>query len=437
MPQGRDGRRGTAPLARAESLLPGDKDVLEGLRRVERLCAGQPINKEGPTGKTRQDDTGGDMLQEDGKEGSPLRGRPGKTKVPTFPAGTIRGFFAAGYSRGTVPGKGRGASENEEERTVKPLSPMEKHGASRDGGERRKMAGEQGDRNAKSPPDILRTLLRRDKRSGIVQPVSLPATGPGDGTPLETGSGKQKVRDRYWLKKGFCFASIVESELFDLLYVVTEPTVSQRERVLLEEVHDYLRDVLIYDTVSGKDEMKVTFEDVKKAISFYVPDLPDDRISVIHYYLERNLQGYGAIDPLMHDEFIEDISCNGYTSPVFVYHTEYGSIPTSITFSAQELNRYVLKLSQKADKQVSISSPLLDAPLPDGSRAQITYIDVISSKGSSFTIRRFKSDPMTPVNLVRYGTYDPEVLAYIWLAVENRKSMIIVGGDGKRGRPRR
>jgi len=92
------------------------------------------------------------------------------------------------------------------------------------------------------------------------------------------------------------------------------------------------------------------------------------------------------------------------------------------------LNRYVLKLSQKADKQVSISSPLLDAPLPDGSRAQITYIDVISSKGSSFTIRRFKSDPMTPVNLVRYGTYDPEVLAYIWLAVENRKSMIIVGG---------
>ena len=246
--------------------------------------------------------------------------------------------------------------------------------------------------------------------------------------PTGTMSGEGKIRDRYWLRPGFCSASIIENELFDLLYTVIEPQVSMRERILLEEVHDYLRDVLIYDTITRKDDTRLSFDDVRRGISRFMPGLPDDRASVIYYYLERNLQGYGPIDPLMHDRFIEDISCNGYTSPVFIYHAEYGSIPTSIRFTAQELNRYVLKLSQKADRQVSISSPLLDAPLPDGSRAQITYTDVISSKGSSFTIRRFKSDPMTPVDLIRYGTYDPEILAYIWLAVENRKSMIIVGG---------
>lgn len=246
--------------------------------------------------------------------------------------------------------------------------------------------------------------------------------------PTGTMSGEGKIRDRYWLRPGFCSASIIENELFDLLYTVTEPQVSMRERILLEEVHDYLRDVLIYDTITRKDDTHLSFDDVRRGISRFMPGLPDDRASVIYYYLERNLQGYGPIDPLMHDRFIEDISCNGYTSPVFIYHAEYGSIPTSIRFTAQELNRYVLKLSQKADRQVSISSPLLDAPLPDGSRAQITYTDVISSKGSTFTIRRFKSDPMTPVDLIRYRTYDPEILAYIWLAVENRKSMIIVGG---------
>ncbi len=97
-------------------------------------------------------------------------------------------------------------------------------------------------------------------------------------------------------------------------------------------------------------------------------------------------------------------------------------------FSSGELNRYILKLSQKADKQISIASPLLDAPLPDGSRVQMTYTDVVSSKGSSFTIRRFKKDPMTPIDLIRYGTYSPEILAFIWLAVEHRKSMLVVGG---------
>ncbi|MDH7491835.1 MAG: type II/IV secretion system ATPase subunit [Methanolinea sp.] len=280
----------------------------------------------------------------------------------------------------------------------------------------------------KSPGNILGSLFRKDRDGKDTVAVPLPVTVPETDISNGTGTGKQKVKDRYWLKKGFCYASIIENDLFDTSYIVTEPPVTQRERILLEEVHDYLRDVLIYEKVTAKEEMKISLADVRKAVSFFDPGLSDDRVSVIHYYLERNLQGYGPIDPLMHDQYIEDISCNGYTSPVFVYHTNYGSIPTNITFTAQELNRYVLKLSQKADKQVSISSPLLDAPLPDGSRAQITYTDVISSKGSSFTIRRFKSDPMTPVNLIRYGTYDPEILAYIWLAVENRKSMIIVGG---------
>jgi flagellar protein FlaI len=241
-------------------------------------------------------------------------------------------------------------------------------------------------------------------------------------------SKEEKLVERYWLKKGFSYALIVESELFDLFYRIVEPQVSFQERVILEEVHNYLRDVVIFDSLKKKDEVQLTFPEVRKAVHRFSPGMPDERVSVLFYYLERNLQGYGPIDPLMHDQFIEDISCNGADSPVYIYHNEFGSMPTSLHFTAEEINRYVLKLSQKADKQVSIASPLLDAPLPDGSRAQITYTDVVSSKGSSFTIRRFKTDPMTPVDLIRYGTYNPEILAYIWLAVENRKSMIVVGG---------
>lgn len=238
----------------------------------------------------------------------------------------------------------------------------------------------------------------------------------------------KKILDRYWLNYGFSYVTIEENQACNLLYRIYEPLIDFRERILLEEVHNYMRDILIYDMVRRKEEMVLDYDEVRKCARHFIKDFPEERMPVIFYYLRRNLHGYGPVDALMYDPRIEDISCNGADLPVFVYHTKFGSLATSISFSTLELNRYILKLSQKADKQISIALPLLDAPLPDGSRVQMTYTDVVSSKGSSFTIRRFKKDPMTPIDLIRFGTYSPEILAFIWLAVEHRKSMIVVGG---------
>jgi flagellar protein FlaI len=35
---------------------------------------------------------------------------------------------------------------------------------------------------------------------------------------------------------------------------------------------------------------------------------------------------------------------------------------------------------------------------------------------------------MTPLDLIRYGTYDTKTLAFLWLAIQNRKSLLVVGG---------
>jgi flagellar protein FlaI len=212
------------------------------------------------------------------------------------------------------------------------------------------------------------------------------------------------------------------------IYRVIEPELTPRERIILEETHETLRDVLVYDKPVSRGDLFLEYNEVAKIVKTYDPKISDDRLSVIYYYLRRNLNGYGKIDPLMYDELLEDISCNGHDLPVYIHHRYYGSIPTSIRFESEELNRFVLKLSQKADKQVSLTSPLLDASLPNGARAQITYSDVVSTKGSSFTIRKFRSDPMTPATLLAFGTYSSELLAFIWLALENRQSLIVVGG---------
>ena len=236
------------------------------------------------------------------------------------------------------------------------------------------------------------------------------------------------AEEAYWLFQPHAYVAVILNRNKDRIYRVVEPELSPRERIILEETHETLRDVLVYDKPVTKGDLFLEYRDVEKVVKTYDPKISDDRLSVLYYYLKRNLNGYGKIDALMYDELLEDISCNGHDLPVYIHHRYYGSIPTSIKFESEELNRFVLKLSQKADKQVSLTSPLLDASLPNGSRAQITYSDVVSTKGSSFTIRKFRSDPMTPATLMAFGTYSDELLAFIWLALENRQSMIVVGG---------
>ncbi|WP_214041402.1 type II/IV secretion system ATPase subunit [Methanoculleus sp.] len=243
--------------------------------------------------------------------------------------------------------------------------------------------------------------------------------------PEHDGGDLEKA---YWLIPGFSYARITRNSTQGLRYDVVEPALDAEEYLFLNAIYEYIKDVMLFDSPRKRHEMVLTYDDAVKIIRQFAPKISDDRVNVLHYYLQRNFLGLGKIEPLMNDERLEDISCNGIDNPVFVYHRIFGSIPTNIAFTGEELNRFVLKLAQKADKQISLTTPLVDASLPDGSRVQLTFSDVVSTKGSSFTVRKFRRDPMTPVSLLEYGTYSPELLALIWLAVENRKSMIVVGG---------
>ncbi|MDD3856592.1 MAG: type II/IV secretion system ATPase subunit [Methanoculleus sp.] len=234
--------------------------------------------------------------------------------------------------------------------------------------------------------------------------------------------------DRYWLVPPFSYANIFRRDPITLQYEIVEPGVTQKELIVLEETFDRLRATLIYDTARKRGELGLDTDYLRKVIRSFDPEMPDDRVEVLMYYLRRNFLGYGKLDPLMNDDRIEDITCNGPGIPVFLYHRRYASVQTNCVFDGEDLNKFVLKLAQKADKQLSLSTPLIDAALPGGSRAQVTYSDIISSRGSSFTIRKFRAEPMTPVSLIENSTYDADLMAHIWLAVENRKSMVVSGG---------
>jgi len=156
--------------------------------------------------------------------------------------------------------------------------------------------------------------------------------------------------------------------------------------------------------------------------------LTDHQVEKLLYYLKRDFIGYERIDPIKYDINVEDISCDGYESPVFVYHSDYEQIITNVYHGTDELDDFVVKLAQRSGKGISKRRPQVDATLPDGSRAQLTLGREVSDHGTNYTIRQFNDVPFTPIDLINWKTFSLDEMAFLWLAIENHKSLIFAGG---------
>src|SRR3989475_10875716 len=140
----------------------------------------------------------------------------------------------------------------------------------------------------------------------------------------------------------------------------------------------------------------------------------------------------------MSDLRIEDVSCDGTSIPLFIFHQKFESIKTSVIFDDEDaLNSFAVMLGQRCGKQISVANPILDGTSVEGHRVQATYSKEVTTRGSSFTIRRYKEKPFTPVELVKVGTASAEMVAYLRIAVKNGKSRMVCGGaaDGETGTP--
>ncbi|MEZ5333877.1 MAG: hypothetical protein R2741_00830 [Methanolobus sp.] len=205
---------------------------------------------------------------------------------------------------------------------------------------------------------------------------------------FEVPEGFNEV-ERYWVNEPYSFISILEKNNI-YLYHVAEPMLTLYEKDILERVYDDLQDILSLGGIaSRKDKEEILMENALILFNRYRASLKTPSTLRILYYLKRNFLGHDRINSLMIDPNIEDISCDGIGIPIFMYHNKYRNIKTNISFVEEELNSLVIKLCQKSGKHISISEPMVDATLPDGSRLQATLGKEITTRGSSFTIRKF------------------------------------------------
>jgi flagellar protein FlaI len=193
---------------------------------------------------------------------------------------------------------------------------------------------------------------------------------------------------------------------------------------LMEEVDVNLKDIETKEKAENYLRSKT-----KAIIKKYNIKVPPEAVDKLAYYVLRDFIGYGKIDPLMKDHLIEDVSADGVNIPLYVWHRLYESLPTNILFKdATELDSFIVRLAYLAGKNISIASPILDASLPEGSRVQLTYGNEVTRRGSTFTIRRFKVDPLTVSDLIAFKTLSSEMAAYLWYVIENRASVMVAGG---------
>lgn len=218
----------------------------------------------------------------------------------------------------------------------------------------------------------------------------------------------------------------------ELVYELEEPLLDESEKSSLERLEEAMVEIINVNVVVERSQESM-MEYIDKTARFVIKELnmeiAEYTYEKIFYYLYRDFIGLNEIEPFLRDYFIEDIECNGVDTPVYVVHRVYRNIRTNFRFNdVSKLANFVEKLAQRAGKYVSYAEPLLDGALPDGSRVNATYTKDITSKGPTFTIRKFTKVPWTPTQLIALNTLSPEMLAYFWLLIEYKSNIFITGG---------
>jgi flagellar protein FlaI len=232
----------------------------------------------------------------------------------------------------------------------------------------------------------------------------------------------------------------------EMKYYAIEPTLSGSEEQILTKVktkllsksgghvapdseseYDDLIEELLEDTTRVTDEEPSRFGSLSSVLDMGRVSVSRETYQNIRYRLNRDIVGFGPLEPVMRDPANEDIHVIG-PHECHVDHSVYGMLETTVDFgSPKEFDNWIRNMGERMGDPVSDSDPIVDSTLPDGSRINIIYSDDVSIKGSSLTIRQGEDTPLSINQITNWGTLSPELAAYLWLCLENEQTVFVVG----------
>jgi flagellar protein FlaI len=229
-------------------------------------------------------------------------------------------------------------------------------------------------------------------------------------------------------------------------YYAIEPTLSGGEEQVLDTVkgkllsksghhhapeeeteYDDLIEELLEDVTAVSDGKKGTFDRMSRIWNWDKLEVSRETYENIRYRLNRDIVGFGPLEPVMRDPANEDIHVIG-PHECHVDHGVYGMLETTVDFGTpKQFDNWLRNMGERMGDPVSDSVPIVDSTLPDGSRINIIYSDDVSIKGSSLTIRQGEDTPLSVNQITNWGTLSPELAAYLWLCLENEQTVFVVG----------
>jgi len=199
-------------------------------------------------------------------------------------------------------------------------------------------------------------------------------------------------------------------------YYIIEPQKPNRE--LLDNIEKGVARLVNdkeYDENQREKILASLFRQTIKRKWVKIPKESDEN-NILYYFLREKIR-HGFIDGFLADQWLEDVSIPG-EGRVFVYHKMYGSLETNVEVSKDDINRLLRNISERYGKVLSYTHPIIDIHLPDGSRFNIVFGEDISLKGSNFTIRKFPEEPVSVAQLIKWGTFSPDLTAYLWMLLD-------------------
>jgi len=257
----------------------------------------------------------------------------------------------------------------------------------------------------------------------------LPFEPPRSGRVLSNYLVRYELPAKSGVSYKGAFTVYIYEALGTRLYLVKEPYLDPELRSAVSRAISNLSSWLAPSSVVYLDPIGYLVSELER--SGLVNGLSTEEFQGAIHYLARDILGYSILDPLLRDPEIEDISCEGVSRPVKIWHRRFnanGWLETNVHYPDRErMDSIVARLVHRSGRSISTFSPIVDSVLPEGYRLAATWGQEVTSLGSSFSIRKQRAEPFTVAELVRAGTISPQLAAYLWMMLELKGFVIISG----------
>ncbi|WP_456471625.1 type II/IV secretion system ATPase subunit [Methanocaldococcus sp.] len=240
-----------------------------------------------------------------------------------------------------------------------------------------------------------------------------------------------EVLDKYEVKVDDISFNIIVSKIEGYTYYIIPEVdeINEALKILSEgDHHNIIRNQL---TEMGSTDYDSIKEFLSNYIQRYNLKIKVDSLAKFYYLTIGKL---GLLEIPLNDDSLEEVMVNGYNYPVYVFHRKYQMCETNIVLDKNEVDRIIDNIATMVNRTIDSRVPMLDAFLPDGSRVNATTADICMN-GATITIRKFSKNPLTVIDLIKFGTLNLEVAAFLWQAVEGYfgakpANTLIAGGTG-------